>query len=147
MTDIIEDDWDIEPRRPKGWLMADIENVLRSWEAGEVTPDDPSKPMTPHRTCDFLVRVEELDAGARPSSGAVHNIFKKWERCQYATFQEKPFAFTGFTQEGGDLGFEAMWQKYVVEGGPTLEELEKAAAEADAEAKRLEAIAEAFDAE
>lgn len=135
-----------EPRRPRGWLMSDMEAVLRQWEAGEVDPEllpigpkGAVLPMTAHRACDLLVAVEQLDPSSRPSSGAVTNIFKKWEKARYAMFGKSPYSFEGFTQEGADLGFDAMWEKYVTNGGPTVEELRQKLEAAESDVRMREA--------
>jgi hypothetical protein len=134
-------------RRPRGWLMSDMESALLTYQQGLAPGEfyDTTKPMTPSLAARLLVEVEELDEDDKPSTGAIHNIFKKWEECGYATFRAKPYAFVEFAQPG-ERSFDEVWAEYKA-GGPSVEELRAQLAEAERAAEAAEAELAAFDAE
>lgn len=113
MTDIETDEFDPEdyndpePRRPKGYLALDVNNVLREFlDSDSKLPE--GQYLTPWIVSRMIKESHEIDK--KPSSGAVDAVFKRWKKIGYATFREVPFAFVAFTEEALALGFEEFMQ-------------------------------------
>lgn len=73
------------------------------WISGEVQVSEGTF-MTPYHVGKLMKEVgEELQA---PSTGAVYNVFQKWEDIGYAVFRKEPYAFVDFSPLGRELGLE-----------------------------------------
>lgn len=103
------DDYDDpEPRRPRGYLALDVNNVLREFIAsGSTLPE--GEFLTPWKVARMIKEDHQIDKA--PSSGAVDAVFKRWDKIGYASFRQVPFAFLDFTSRGQELGFEGFMRE------------------------------------
>jgi hypothetical protein len=101
-------------RRPRGWLENDCFLLCEKFVDGSLTlPEKEGKDgkpvkqlLTPHRLAKLVQTTDALDEP--PSTGAVAAVFTRWKSLGFANFNEKPFAFKGFTAGGKSKGLEAM---------------------------------------
>lgn len=98
-----EDDEPVESgRRPRGWLAKDVKHLCDMWVTGEIQIGGP---LTPFRVSELISELESVNP---PSQGAIKNVFERWAEMGFATFQPKPYAFLGYTEEGMEKGLDRM---------------------------------------
>lgn len=109
MTDIEEEDEavDPDPRLPRGYLELDVDLICKEYERGEHKLPE-GKFLTPHMVGTLLI-ADANGERKRPSSGAIHAVFKRWETAGYAEFRQNPYAFTQRTMPGKLMG---TWKVY-----------------------------------
>ena len=112
MTDIDTEDEpeydDPEPRLPRGYLEFDVDRVCRAFDAGKIELPE-GKYMTPHQIGSELIAEAEGER-KRPSTGAIANILKKWEKAGYCELRTNPNAFLSLTMPGRLM---PSWQIYL----------------------------------
>lgn len=90
-------------RRRRGELEAAVIQTIDAHLAGK-SAVPAGDPLTAHHIALSIGRR----TGNAPSAGAVSYVLERWRRIGYATFSDRPMAFTGYTEEAGSLGLEAL---------------------------------------
>lgn len=125
----------IKSRRPRGWLAMDINRVIIMWTTGEAQLKQYAL-MTPYNAAKLLREIDGLDKSDTPSSGAVADVFKKWEEMGYALCAQNPYCFIDYTDLGREIGMAECELRY--KRKKALTEAEEALEEAEHEEKRME---------
>ncbi len=113
---------DKNDRRPRGWLATDVKDVCDKFITGEIILPE-GKTLTPHRVA-VLVK-EQGGLEKPPSAGAVTAVFKRWQEYKFVVMNEKPFAFSDYTDEGRNVGLAGL-----IEARSSARKAEKAAEKA-----------------
>lgn len=94
-------------RRSRGQLHYDVKRITDTYvtDAASLGLKD-GEPLTPHRIVSALMTTDSLDT--RPSTGAVSNVLKNWREIGFAEIAEGPTAFVDYTEDGRNLGLDAM---------------------------------------
>lgn len=87
---------DLPDRRPRGYLEFDVKRVTDI--AVHNCEGVASDPLTPHRIGKQIISLEGLEA--KPSTGAIADVLKRWVKIGYAICSEKPFAFLRYAETG-----------------------------------------------
>lgn len=88
--------------RPRGWLEDAVKRLTDAYTTGDFVQENEKHKLTPHRVARIIKEREGLDF--IPSTGAVSAVFLRWEQIEFATFEQDPFAFVGYTQLAHDKG-------------------------------------------
>lgn len=94
-----------EERAGRGQLEHFAHRVCMEWFNDPERNED----MTTARVGELIQEITGTET--RPSSGAVHSIFVRWQKCGWATIGAKPVRFCGPTPEGLVQGLDKMRKK------------------------------------
>lgn len=89
-------------RKARGELEWEVYRVTVEWALGSVDADM----LTPR------VIAEVIDEASPPSTGAITEVFKRWELWGFASIGKNPWQFTGYTPEGLVKGLDFLKARY-----------------------------------
>lgn len=109
-------------RKQRGDLEAQVKEVTDAYVTGTLVLGE-GEFLTPHR----IGKEIAGKYGDKPSTGAVQSAVKRWADCGFAQVNEKPYAFTDYTEEGRTEGLTALKTR-AAEARKAAKAAEKAAA-------------------
>jgi hypothetical protein len=114
-------------RRGRGYLAHDVNLLLKQVVTGEVQLAGKwGSRLTPRAIARLLQEVDGLDE--LPSSGAIADILKRWNKIGYADILSGPLQFRDFTEEGRKYGLDEMnrrYEEFLATLPPEVKDLEK----------------------
>ena len=90
-------------RRGRGGLEAEVKRVCDSFVNGTLTVPE-NELLTPHR----IAKAIKEGGSEKASTGAVAAVLARWKEYGYAVLNEKPLAFTDYTDAARDEGLTAL---------------------------------------
>lgn len=96
-------------RRGRGLLEVDVKSVTDAFVQGQVTLGEGDL-LTPHRIGRQIKERDSLDKA--PSTGAIVNVLKKWSDIGFAVVNDKPLAFTDYTDAARSQGLSALKEQH-----------------------------------
>lgn len=95
-------------RRGRGALEADVKTVCDQYVTGGLVLADGDH-LTAHKIANNIKTMHSLSEP--PSSGAVTAVLERWKEIGYANLNDKPKAFTDYTDAGRTEGLTALKAK------------------------------------
>lgn len=93
----------------RGQVESAVKRITDAFMSGKIeTPD--GRPLTPYICAKMIQENDGLDV--MPSSGSVSAVFDRWKAIGFAKIGGKPFAFTGYTVKGLELGLAELKARY-----------------------------------
>jgi hypothetical protein len=89
--------------RPKGQLLFDTKIAVDTWVLG-------AYPHIKVLNCSAIATL--INEKMPPSTGAITNILRRWERVGFAHIGEGPLQFLRYTKAGVEHGFDALEENY-----------------------------------
>lgn len=96
-------------RRDRGGLEQLVLEVCNRIKAGGIANPD-GKPWTPHRLAQEVLTAFP-GAGANPSTGAISDTLKRWDKLGFAEVSTGPLAWVDFTEEAETVGLAGLKER------------------------------------
>lgn len=103
--------------RPKNQLLFDVKIAVDTWVLG----------AHPHiKMLNTMAIARLVNPKMPPSTGAITNILRRWERVGFANIGEGPLRFLSYTKAGVERGFDALEESYKATAAVKSLELDRA---------------------
>lgn len=96
----------------RGQLEAEVKAVCDRFVAGDIELPD-GQLFSAHRIAAAIIDLRGPDSDRRsPSTGAIADNLKRWSDIGFAVLNEKPLAFSGYTDAAHTEGLRALKEKH-----------------------------------